>query len=230
MLLGTLIETDRTAEASWGAPPTDDRVVDRETVQRMAEGDAEALAAVYDRHIRSVFGLAMRVLQDQGDAEDVVQKVFSQAWTQAKRYDATRGSVVSWLLTMSRSRAIDRLRSRRATPDSAPLPHDTAVVELPDPALGAEQGVLTAESAAGLRAALTALPLIQRVAIELAYFEGLTQTQIAEQLEQPLGTVKTLTRTGLLKLREALGKNEAGAPVAPSPSGRGPGEGQGTRE
>ena len=201
MLLGTLIETPRTG---WGTPPTDDRVVDRETVQRMAEGDAEALTAVYDRHIRSVFGLAMRVLQNQGDAEDVVQEVFSQAWTQAKRYDATRGSVVSWLLMMSRSRAIDRLRARRAKPDSAPLPHDTAVVELPDPALGAEQSVLTAESTAALRAALSALPLIQRVAIELAYFEGLTQTQIAERLEQPLGTVKTRVRTGLLKLREAL--------------------------
>jgi len=204
MLLGTLIETAGATPTGWRTLRTDDRVVDRETVQRMAEGDAEALAAVYDRHIRSVFGLAMRVLQDQGDAEDVVQEVFSQAWTQAKRYDATRGSVVSWLLLMSRSRAIDRLRSRRAKPDSAPLPHDTAVVELPDLALGAEQCVLTAESAAALRAALTVLPLIQRVAIELAYFEGLTQTQIAERLEQPLGTVKTRIRTGLLKLREAL--------------------------
>ncbi len=201
MLLGNLIDA---TDAGWGRTPTDDRVVDRETAQRMAEGDPEALAAVYDRHIRSVFGLAMRILQDQGDAEDVVQEVFSQAWTQARRYDATRGSVASWLLMMSRSRAIDRLRSRRATPDSAPLPHDTAVVDLPDPALGAEHGVLTAESVARLRVALAALPLTQRVAIELVYFEGLTETQIAERLEQPLSTVKTRIRTGLLKLREAL--------------------------
>lgn len=201
MLLGTLIDG---ANAGWGRTLADDRVIDRETVQRMAEGDAEALAAVYDRHIRAVFGLAIRVLRDQGDAEDVVQEVFSQAWVQAKRYDATRGSVASWLLTITRSRAIDRLRSRRAKPDAAPLQHETAVVELPDPALGAEHHVLTAESAAQLRTALTALPLIQRVAIELAYFEGLTQSQIAERLEQPLGTVKTRIRTGLLKLREAL--------------------------
>ena len=175
MLLGTLIDV---TGAGWGRTPVDDRVVDRETAQRMAEGNPEALAAVYDRHIRLVFGLAMRVLQDQGDAEDVVQEVFSQAWTQAKRYDATRDSVSSWLLMMSRRQAIDRLRSRRAKPDSAPLPHDTAVVDLPDPAQGAEHGVLTAESASGLRVALAALPLTQRVAIELAYFEGLTQTQI----------------------------------------------------
>ena len=201
MLLGTHIET---TEAGRGPQPPDDRVVDRETVQRMAEGDGEALAAVYDRHISSVFGLAMQVLQDQGDAAAVVEEVFSQAWTQAKRYDATRDSVASWLLMMSRRRAIDRLRSKRTTPDSAPSPHDTAVVELPDPALGTEQGGLTAESVARLRVALTTLPLMQRVAIELAYFEGLTQTQIAERLEQPVGTVKTRIRTGLLNLREAL--------------------------
>ena len=207
MFLGTLIEfsgTSGATDAGWGHPPADDRVVDRETLQRIAEGDAAALAEVYDRHIRAVFGLAMRVLQDQGDAEDVVQEVFSQAWAQAKRYDATRGSVVPWLLTMARSRTIDRLRSRRARPDSAALPHDTAIVELPDPALGAELGVVTTESAAGLRAALGVLPLPQRVAIELAYFEGLTQTQIAERLEQPLGTVKTRIRAGLMTLREAL--------------------------
>ena len=201
MLLGTLIDG---TDAGWGRTPTDDRVVDRETVQRMAEGDPEALATVYDRHIRSVFGLAMRVLQDQGDAEDVVQEVFSQAWTQAKRYDATRGSVASWLLMMARSRAIDRLRSRWAIPGSAPRPPDMAVVELPDPALAVEHGVLTAESAARVPVALTALPLTERVAIELAYFEGLTLTQIAERLEQPRGTVKTRLRTGLLKLREGL--------------------------
>jgi RNA polymerase sigma-70 factor (ECF subfamily) len=201
MLLGTLIDV---SDAGWGRSPTDNRVVDREKAQRMAEDDPEALAAVYDQHIRSVFGLAMRVLQDQADAEDMVQEVFSQAWTQAKHYDATRGSVASWLLMMSRRRAIDRLRSRRATSDSAPLPRDTAVVDLPDPALGAEHRVLTAKSVAGLRAGLAALPLIQRVAIELAFFEGLTQAQIAERIEQPFGTVKTRIRTGLLKLREAL--------------------------
>ena len=201
MLLGTVIDV---TGAGRGRNPPDDRVVDRETVQRMAEGGQEALAAVYDRHIRAVFGLAMRVLQDQSDAEDVVQAVFSQAWTQAKRYDATRGSVSSWLLIIARSRAIDRLRSRRAKSDATPLPHDTAVVELPDPGLGAEHGVLTTESAAPVRAALTALPLTQRVAIELAYFEGLTQTQIAERLEQPLGTVKTRIRAGLLNLHDML--------------------------
>ena len=201
MLPSTLIDV---SDAGWGRTPTDDRVVDRETAQRMAEDDPEALAAVYDRHIRSVFGLAMRVLQDQAEAEDVVQDVFSRAWTQAKHYDATRGSVSSWLLMMSRRQAIDRLRSRRVATDSAPATRDTAVIDLPDPALGAEHGVLTTESAAGIRVGLAALPLTQRLAIELAYFEGLTRTQIAERLEQPLGTVATRIRDGLLTLREAL--------------------------
>ena len=201
MLLGTVIDG---ANVGWGGAAADARVADRETVQRMAEGDPEALALVYDRHIRSVFGLAMRIMQDQGHAEDVVQEVFSQAWAQATRYDATRGSVAAWLLTMARTRAIDTLRSQRAKPDSAPLPRENAVVDLPDPAVGAEHHVLTAESATQLRAALMELPVPQRIAIELAYFEGLTQTQIAGRLEQPLGTVKTRIRTGLLKLREAL--------------------------
>ena len=175
-----------------------------ETMQRMADGDAAALASVYDHHIRTVYGLAMRILQNQDDAEDVVQEVFAQAWSQAKRYDGTRGSVASWLLTITRSRTIDRLRSRRTKPELNPAGGDDAVVELPDPAGGAERNLLTAESVSALRTALHALPLLQRVAIELAYFEGLTQAKIAERLEQPLGTVKTRIRTGLLKLRETL--------------------------
>ena len=170
----------------------------------VADAGLSEAAASFEPLRHKLIRVAYRMLGSVADAEDVVQEVFSQTWTQAKRYDATRGSVASWLMMMSRSRAIDRLRSRRAKPDSAPLPHDTAVVDLPDPAQGAEHGVLTAESASGLRVALAALPLTQRVAIELAYFEGLTQMQIAERLEQPLGTVKTRIRTGLLKLREAL--------------------------
>ena len=201
MLLGAHIDD---ADAGREGTPADDRAADRDTVQRLTSGEPEALATIYDQHVGAVFGLAIRVLQDEGDAEEVVQAVFSAAWTHAKRYDATRGSLASWLLTIARSRAIDRLRSRRTTPDSAPLQHQTAVVDLPDLALGAEHSVVTAESPARLRAALTALPMIQRTAIELAYFEGLTPTQIAAGLEQPLDTVTTRIRTGLLQLREAL--------------------------
>ena len=177
-----------------------------------ARGDGGALAALYDRHARSVYSIALRVVGDEADAEEVVQEVFDQAWRQASRYDRARGTVAAWLVTMARTRAIDRLRARRARPDRAGLEPDQAWSRLPaanpDPAeaLDAERDVTR------IRQALQRLPLIQRVAIELAYFEGLTQTQIAARLEEPLGTVKTRIRVGLLKLRDALtGTTSGGA-------------------
>ena len=201
MVLGTVIDD---ANDGQGGPAAEARVVDRESVQRMSERDPDALALVYDRHIRSVFGLAMRIMQDQDDAEEVVQAVFSQAWTQATRYDATRGPVAAWLLMMARTRAIDTLRAKRAHPDPAPDGGEQAVVDLPDPAVGAHTQALTAECVTQLKLALTTLSLPQRIAVELAYFEGLTHRQIAERLEQTVGTVKTQVRGGLLTLREAL--------------------------
>jgi len=200
MLLGALID-----DAGNGASSPAERVRDRETMQRVAEGDASALAAIFDRHARAVFGLALRVLEDQGDAEDVVEEVFAKAWSQARRYDADRDPVSAWLLTITRSRAIDRLRTRQARPDTAPTTAtERALVELPDTALAVDHLVVLAESATRLRQALTTLPYLQRMAIELAYCEGLTQTEIAARLEQPPDTIKARVRTGLHRLREAL--------------------------
>jgi RNA polymerase sigma-70 factor (ECF subfamily) len=181
---------------------SDSAAEDRAAFDRMARGDQDALAEIYDRHGRLVYSLAFRILRDQSDAEDVVQDVFSQAWRQASRYDASRGSVLGWLLTLTRSRAIDRLRGRRSRPE--PSSNEGALNSIPDPAAPADVQAVSAAEATHIRAALDGLTVLQRAAIELAFYEGLTHAEIAERLELPLGTVKTRIRQGLLKLRERL--------------------------
>ena len=175
-----------------------------------ARGNGAALAALYERHARAVYSLALRVVTDEADAEEVVQEVFDQAWRQASRYEPARGTVVAWLLNMARTRAIDRLRARRARPDRAGLEPEHAWSALPARSVDPLDALDTARDAARVRQALQRLPLIQRVAIELAYFEGLTQTEIAARLEEPLGTVKTRIRVALLKLRDALSGSGSG--------------------
>jgi len=185
------------------ADPWQSRDADADAMKRMAGGDGSALAEIYDRHGRSLFSLAVRILRDQSDAEEVVQDVFAQAWRQAARYDTTRGAVVAWLLMMARSRAIDRLRARRGQP---PLQgdHPSALRDAADVATPIDIALLTADQIARVRAALESLPDAQRAAIELAFHEGLTHTEVAERLEQPLGTIKTRIRLGLLRLRAAM--------------------------
>jgi RNA polymerase sigma-70 factor (ECF subfamily) len=175
---------------------------DLATLGRIARGESEALEELYDRHARSIYSLAFRILRDPADAEEVVQDVFSQAWRQAARYDAARGAVVAWLLTLTRSRAIDRLRARGVGTSGAST--DRAIDRIPEASAGIEASLLSAELVERVRMALDALPLMQRVALELAYYEGLTHVEIAERLEQPLGTIKTRIRAALMKLREAL--------------------------
>lgn len=174
---------------------------DHAALERMAHGDHEALAELYDRHGRLVFSLALRILRDQSDAEDIVQDVFSQAWRQAARYESSRGNPVAWLLNLTRSRAIDRLRGRRARPDTAA---DPSSLDLPDLSQPVDEQIVRSHQAAQIRAAVDELSVLQRVAIELAFYEGLTHVEIADRLELPLGTVKTRIRQGLLKLKDRL--------------------------
>jgi RNA polymerase sigma-70 factor (ECF subfamily) len=194
-----------------GRPPhreSADPAADVEAIRRVARGDADALAFLYDRHSRIVYSLAFRVIGDSPDAEEVVQDVFAQVWRQAERYDTSRGAVVAWLLMMTRSRAIDRIRARRGLPPAAPDAWK-GLTEMVDPAQGPELTTLTAEQISRMRDALNALPIAQRLAIQLAFYEGLTHVEIAERLEEPLGTVKTRIRLGLLKLRDAVTAAEA---------------------
>ena len=168
----------------------------------MARGDASAAGELYDRHAGAVYSLALRMLSDGAEAEDVVQDVFTQAWRQAGRYDPSRAPVIGWLLVMTRARTLDRLRARRSR--IAPAALDAMTADPVEPGPGQELQAIGNEEAARLRRALDALPDGQREAIELAYYKGLSQSDIAEALQQPLGTVKTRIRTGLLKLRDAL--------------------------
>jgi RNA polymerase sigma-70 factor (ECF subfamily) len=176
--------------------------VDQRLLERMASGDGAALRTLYDQYARAVFSLAVRILRSQQDAEDLVQEVFVQAWRQAIRYDPGRGTVAAWLLMQTRSRAIDQLRSRRARPEGTDA--DGLLAQQRDPAAGADVEVVRLEQADAVRRALDDLPHPQRAALELAYYDGLTHVEIAERLEEPLGTVKTRIRQGLLRLRDAL--------------------------
>ena len=162
-------------------------------LRRLADGDSDALGAFYDAYAGLVNGLALRILRNTTEAEDVVQEVFVQAWRQAARFDPARGSPEAWLCTMARTRALDRLRrraARREDPgESAPAP----------------TGRPRTEEALAVRKALEGLSADQRRALELAYYEGLTQSEIARRLEEPLGTIKTRIRTAMIRLRETLG-------------------------
>src|SRR5690242_9036017 len=143
------------------------RALDVEAVERAARGDADALAELYDRHARPIYSLALRILQDTTEAEDIVQEVFSQAWRQASRFDSSRGAVAAWLLNLARSRAIDRLRARRARPEAPADPEMSESLE--STTLGADVLVIASEQVNLVKAALRELPLLQRAAIELAY-------------------------------------------------------------
>ncbi len=178
-----------------------DRRDDRELLQAIARQDADALVALFDRYNRLAFGLAYRILGDAFVAEEVVQDAFMSIWRNAASYNLSRGTVRTWLLSIVRNRAIDQLRGRFGRSQSD-IDLDTVAPILAAPDLWDD--VLTEIQAVDVRAALKGLPEEQRVAIELAYFEGLTHAEIAERLGIPLGTAKSRLRLGLQKLHDLL--------------------------
>ena len=171
-------------------------------VRRMAAGDREAFGAFYDRYAPLVYPLIVRIVRDRTDAADVLQEVFWEAWQGATAYDAGRGTPEAWMITRARTRAIDRVRALRRRGETFVPALDEGLAAAP-----AEAGGDAAERAEDRRLVLSALeelPPAQRQAIELAYYAGLTQTEIAERLKEPLGTVKTRIRLGLERLRDVV--------------------------
>lgn len=177
-----------------------DPAADAPILDRIGRGDADALALLYDRYAPRVLGLTTRILGDRDEAEDVLQEVFLQVW-RAPRFDPSRGAVLTWLLVLARSRAIDRLRSLRRRGRDRQV--DVAAADLPS-GQDVERDAGSAQEGSAVRRALADLPAEQRRALELAYFDGYTQTEIAELTGAPLGTVKTRLRQGMMKLRDTF--------------------------
>ena len=171
-------------------------------VGQVAQEDESALAQLYDASGSLVYGLALRILGDAGAAEEVTLDVYLQVWKQANRFDPVRGRVSTWLMTMARSRAIDKLRGKAQELSQTETLDAVAETrsENPDP----EQSAAVAQQQARVRKALNTLSEEQRHAIELAFFNGFSQNEIAMKLNEPLGTIKTRIRNGMLKLRELL--------------------------
>ena len=201
-------------------------------VREVARGSEDALAALYDRHIDGVHAAAMRLTDDRGLAEEVVQETFLALWNRAELFDPGAGSLAAWLHTIARNRAVDRLRAAGRRPslvsltvgdgdDEPGAPLERAVGDRPvlggaDLGPGPERALEGTELRAALRDALAGMPDAERTVILLAYREGLTQTEIAGRTGWPLGTVKTRTRRGLARLREVL-ETDYGSPHGPEP-------------
>lgn len=178
---------------------------DSELVRKVARGNRQAFATLYDRHGGILFGIVLRILRHREEAEDVLQEIFLQIWQRAEAFDESRGQALPWLTLVARSRALDRLRARAVREHAA-----SASVTEPEPAAReGEDEAIASEDTVTVRRALEAISEDQRTALTLAYFEGLSQSEIAARLDKPLGTVKTHMRLGLMKLRYLL--NEGGA-------------------
>ncbi len=180
-----------------------DGVKDSELARRLQRREPQAMADLYDRFGRLTYSLIYAVVKDTGVAEDLVQETFLRVWNRAAGFDAERGALGPWLLAVARNRAIDHIRSARARMDRNVFEIDEH--GMPGIFVDMEREVLNTDSARHIKAAMAKLTQNQQKVIELAYYEGLSQTEMAERLGQPLGTVKTWVRTALKHLKDELG-------------------------
>jgi RNA polymerase sigma-70 factor (ECF subfamily) len=191
---------------------SEERDADARLAQRIRAGDTAALGELYDRHASIALGTALRVVGDRGEAEDVVHDAFVAVWRKIDRFDADRGSLRAWLMTVVRNRAIDRIRARRPGMDLEDADERSLLRTGPNPTW---EAALRQASASEVRAAMAELPDEQRRAVELAYFEGYTYREVADMTGVPPGTANGRLRLALGKLRDAL----AGTSGAPLPAG-----------
>ncbi len=177
---------------------------DGDLVDRLKRRDPQALSELYDRYGRLTYSVILRVVHNEGVAEDLVQETFLRIWNRAAAFDQTRGALGPWILTVARNRAIDYLRSVEGRASESIFQID----KLEHPALfcDLESGILNLDRVRVVQAAMSKLNANQRMVIELAYFEGLSQTEMSERLKQPLGTVKSWVRGALKTLRDEIGE------------------------
>ena len=171
-------------------------------IRRMCETDETALGALYDRWARALYSLVLHLLKDPNEAEDVVEETFWQAWRKASSYEPSKGAVSTWLLTIGRRKALDRIRAKKRQKED-PIEREK-FAELASSANDPSQDAEGRELRENVRSALRELPDEQREVLELGYFKGMSQSEIAEATGQPLGTVKTRMRLAMQKLREPL--------------------------
>ena len=198
----------REMAGSSGSDPQSDltTVSDADLITLVAQGDQGALETLYERYSRAVFSFSLRIVGDAQVAEEILQEVFVRAWQQGGSFQTARGTLITWLLSITHNLSIDEVRRRKRRPQKSESEDpDLILAMLPDESLDVEEEVWLSSLRVSIQQAMQQLPAAQRESIELAYFQGLTQREIAEMLGEPLGTIKTRMRLGMLKLREQLG-------------------------
>ncbi len=198
-------------KVATGDSESGDQLSDVDLIDQASRGDARALEVLYDRYSRVVFSFALRIVNDSLIAEELLQEIFFRAWQQGGSFRASKGTFLTWLLSITHNMAIDEVRKRKRRPQRSDSDDpDLVLASVPDSGPSVEDEVWLRALRERIGRALDTLPAAQRETIELAYFKGMTHREIAETLNEPLGTIKTRMRLGMQKLRDQLDSSEEG--------------------